>query len=106
MSHTDEAHAELLAKPETDGVPIEEPPSFESLGLGVPFMQAVRRAYPKVKNPTDIQARFIPAILGTQDILLMDETGSGKCVVLLSFFFVLFSAILNQVVWNDTWTFQ
>ncbi|KAF8807699.1 P-loop containing nucleoside triphosphate hydrolase protein [Phlegmacium glaucopus] len=82
MSRTNEAHAEFLAKEKTDDVPIQtqpEPPlSFESLGLGAPFIQALHKAFPRVKTPTDIQAQLIPAILGTQDILLKDVTGSGK----------------------------
>jgi superfamily II DNA/RNA helicase len=44
-------------------------------------MRAVQRAYPNAKNPTDTQAQLISAILGTQDILVKDVAGSGKCVV-------------------------
>ena len=88
MGRTAEAHAESLAKQTTEAVPITEPPrSFESLGLGTPFVQALQRAFPKVKNPTDTQAQLIPAILGTQDILLKDVTGSGKCVVFFTYYF-------------------
>jgi superfamily II DNA/RNA helicase len=86
-SRTAEAYAEPPAKEETKP-PL---PSFESLGLGVPFIQALQRAYPQVKTPTDIQTQLIPAVLGTQDIFLKDVTGSGKCVILLSLSFFVFS---------------
>ena len=95
MSRTAEAHAESLA---TEAVPITEPPrSFESLGLGTPFIQALQRAFPKVKTPTDTQVQLIPAILGTQDILLRDVTGSGKCVVL--FFFKSYFEFVLNLLW-------
>ena len=71
-----EAHAELRM---TEAVPTTKP-SFESLGLDAAFMRAVQKAYPNVKTPTDTQAQLISAILGTQDILVKDVTGSGKCV--------------------------
>ena len=105
MTRTVQAH---LSKQKMDDVPVEEPPprSFESLGLEVPFTTALHRAFPKVKAPTDIQARLIPAILGTQDILLKDETGSGKCVNFLTLIWYLFSSVLDQVIWADTWTSQ
>ena len=78
-----EAYAESPAEQTTEAVPITKPPppSFESLGLGAPFIRALQRAYPNIKTPTETQAKVIPAILGTQDILLKDVTGSGKCVV-------------------------
>ena len=75
------AEAAFLAKSAVEAVP-KPPLSFESLGLGAPFIRALQRAYPNVKNPTDTQAQLIPAILGSQDILLRDVTGSGKCVIL------------------------
>lgn len=110
MSRTAEAHAEFLAKQTTtEAVPITNPPplSFESLGLGAPFIQALQRAYPKVKSPTETQAQLIPAIMGTQDILLKDVTGSGKCVFYFYFLFGVCSQLaLDQVVWVDAWTYQ
>lgn len=82
MSRTAEVCAEFLSKQKIDDMPIQSQPdpplTFESLGLGVPFLQALQKAFPKVEIPTNIQAQLIPAILGTQDILLKDETGSGK----------------------------
>ena len=93
MSRTAEAHADSLAKQTTEAVPITEPPlSFESLGFGTPFVKSLQKAFPKVKTPTDTQAKLIPAILGTQDILLKDVTGSGKCVV---FYIFILEFVLN-----------
>lgn len=44
----------------------------------VELIQAIRKIFPHVKNPTQIQAELIPAIHQGSDVLLMDETGSGK----------------------------
>ena len=100
MSRMAEAHAESLAKQTTtEAEPITKPPplSFESLGLGAPFIRALQRAYPKVKTPTETQAQLIPAVLGTQDILLKDVTGSGKCVV--SFFDMFLLVFVLNLLW-------
>jgi len=77
MSRMAEAHAESLVKQTTEVVQTTKP-TFESLGIGDAFIHALKRAYPTVKYPTDTQAQLIPAILGTQDILVKDVTGSGK----------------------------
>ncbi|QRV78491.1 DEAD/DEAH box helicase [Ceratobasidium sp. AG-Ba] len=42
------------------------------------LLRAIRGAFPHVKNPTAIQAELIPAIHRGEDVILMDETGSGK----------------------------
>ncbi|KAG8763288.1 hypothetical protein FRC12_008627, partial [Ceratobasidium sp. 428] len=42
------------------------------------LIQAIRAAFPHVKNPTSIQAELIPAIHRGSDIILKDATGSGK----------------------------
>jgi superfamily II DNA/RNA helicase len=90
-----EAHAESLDKQTTEAVPTTKP-SLESLGLGAAFIRALQRAYPNMKAPTDTQAQLIPAILGTQDILLKDVTGSGKCVFFFrSSIWCLFSTCLD-----------
>ena len=85
MSLMAEAHAESLVKGTTETAPTTKP-TFESLGLGSAFIRALQRAYPNVKRPTDTQAQLIPAILGTQDILVKDGTGSGKFVFFFFFF--------------------
>ncbi|GLB36042.1 putative helicase superfamily c-terminal domain [Lyophyllum shimeji] len=63
--------------------------AFEDLGLHSPILASLRAAFPNVKHPTETQAKFIPAILSGKDVLLKDETGSGK-----SFGIVL--ALLNK----------
>lgn len=77
MSRMAEAHAESLVKQTTEVVQTTRP-TFESLGLGAAFISALKRVYPNVIYPTDTQAQLIPAIFGTQDILVKDVTGSGK----------------------------
>jgi hypothetical protein len=57
-----------------------EPVNFEDLGLHLPIVSAMRRAFPNLARPTEAQATFIPAILNGKDILLRDSTGSGKCI--------------------------
>ncbi|KAG9098968.1 hypothetical protein FRC07_010569, partial [Ceratobasidium sp. 392] len=42
------------------------------------LIRAIRTAFPHVKNPTSIQSKLIPAIHRGEDIILQDETGSGK----------------------------
>jgi hypothetical protein len=42
------------------------------------IVESLYAAFPHVKSPTSIQARLIPAIIQGHDVLLMDETGSGK----------------------------
>lgn len=86
MSRMAEAHAESLDNQTTEAIPTTKP-SFESLGLGDAFIRSLLRAYPKAKAPTDTQAQLIPAVLGTQDILVKDVTGSGKCVISFHFIF-------------------
>lgn len=52
--------------------------SFASLGLRPPVVNALQAAFPNVKEPTNVQAQYIPAVLNGQDLLLKDSTGSGK----------------------------
>lgn len=52
--------------------------SFPALGLDLPFVKALQKAFPNVQQPTDIQAQLIPEILAGKDVLLRDATGSGK----------------------------
>lgn len=84
-----EAHAESLVKQTTEVVQTTKP-TLESLGLGDAFIRALKMAYPNVICPTDTQTQLIPAILGTQDIVVKDVTRSGKCVV---FFFSIFDLV-------------
>ncbi|PPQ62986.1 hypothetical protein CVT24_006092, partial [Panaeolus cyanescens] len=52
--------------------------SFEALGLDKKFVAALRTAFPDVIQPTEVQEKLIPELLGGKDILLKDCTGSGK----------------------------
>ncbi|KAG6841921.1 hypothetical protein C0991_005101 [Blastosporella zonata] len=63
--------------------------TFEDLGLHPPITASLRTAFPNVTSPTETQAMFIPAILSGKDVLLKDETGSGKS-------FGLVVALLNK----------
>jgi superfamily II DNA/RNA helicase len=77
MGHSTEAYAFALAK---DALEPRKPPSFEALGLRPPIVASLQAAFPNVKHPTETQAQFIPAVLSGKDLLLKDETGSGKSV--------------------------
>ncbi|KAJ3816052.1 P-loop containing nucleoside triphosphate hydrolase protein [Lentinula aff. lateritia] len=63
--------------------------SFEDAGLRPPLAQAVYTAFPNVKSPTEIQSTLISSVLEGKDIILQDETGSGKS-------FGLILALLNK----------
>ncbi|KAF4623783.1 hypothetical protein D9613_002083 [Agrocybe pediades] len=52
--------------------------SFAALGLDSRFVKALQTAFSKVVEPTGVQERLIPEVLGDKDILLKDITGSGK----------------------------
>jgi len=54
--------------------------SFRSVGIEPSLLKALRRAFPHVQRPTTVQAKLIAEILGGRDILLKDDTGSGKYV--------------------------
>ncbi|KAG6911520.1 hypothetical protein DXG01_011822 [Tephrocybe rancida] len=94
-----EAHADanFQANPRTQGSIIPNSQhatptkvtTFEDLGLYPPIAASLKAAFPNVTSPTATQAIFIPAILSGQDVLLKDETGSGKS-------FGLMVALLNK----------
>ncbi|KAF9523605.1 P-loop containing nucleoside triphosphate hydrolase protein [Crepidotus variabilis] len=52
--------------------------SFKSLGIEASIVAALRRAFPNVKRPTEVQDKLIKELIGGRDILLKDDTGSGK----------------------------
>ncbi|KAH7338214.1 P-loop containing nucleoside triphosphate hydrolase protein [Rhizoctonia solani] len=58
-------------KPQSTRSPSRADTSFD-------ILQAIQTAFPHVEKPTSIQARLIPAIIQGSDVILMDETGSGK----------------------------
>ena len=55
--------------------------TFESLGVRTPIAESLRAAFPDVQKPTTMQRKLISAVVGKQDILLQDFTGTGKWVV-------------------------
>jgi len=61
--------------------------TFESIGVRKPIAVALSSAFPHIRHPTETQTRLIPAILSGKDVLLKDETGSGKYVLSFSHLF-------------------
>jgi superfamily II DNA/RNA helicase len=55
---------------------LEKVMSFESLGLDEALVRALHTA--GYENPTDVQARAIPAALAGRDLRVCSNTGSGK----------------------------
>lgn len=69
-------------KRKTEEAPVAARPSFTGLGLSMPIILTLKATFPNVREATEAQRRFIPAIVqGRQDVLLKGQTGSGKCVV-------------------------
>ncbi|KAF8686452.1 helicase superfamily c-terminal domain [Rhizoctonia solani] len=58
-------------KPQNVQSPSQMDPSFDVLS-------SIKSVFPHVEKPTQVQGRLIPAIMQGHDIILMDETGSGK----------------------------
>ncbi|KIY50578.1 P-loop containing nucleoside triphosphate hydrolase protein [Fistulina hepatica ATCC 64428] len=52
--------------------------SFIDLGIHPPIVEALRVAFPSIKDPTEAQCEFIPPILQGKNVLLKDDTGTGK----------------------------
>ncbi|KAJ3790883.1 P-loop containing nucleoside triphosphate hydrolase protein [Lentinula aff. detonsa] len=63
--------------------------TFEDAGLRPPLAKAIYTAFPNVKTPTEIQSSLISNVLEGKDVILQDETGSGKS-------FGLILALLNK----------
>ena len=57
---------------------IKQTLSFEELGVDHYVLKSVRRAFPHVETPTFLQSNFIPAVLEGRDVLIKDNTGTGK----------------------------
>ncbi|CAL1695288.1 unnamed protein product [Somion occarium] len=62
----------------SQSVVTEAPPSFESLGISKPVAKALQSTFPNVQIPTKSQRKFIPAVLSGFDVLLQNDTGTGK----------------------------
>lgn len=54
--------------------------SFEAAGIQPMVAASLRDAFPNVRKPTAMQRKLIRAITKSQDVLLQDDTGTGKCV--------------------------
>ncbi|KAF9787222.1 P-loop containing nucleoside triphosphate hydrolase protein [Thelephora terrestris] len=52
--------------------------SWKRLGVPASVAATVRSVFPHIEKPTKTQARLIPAILSGKDVLLKDQTGTGK----------------------------
>ncbi|THH17410.1 hypothetical protein EW146_g3411 [Bondarzewia mesenterica] len=53
-------------------------PPFTSMGLTMPVILGLKSAFPNIKDATDAQTEFIPAIMEGRDLFLKGRTGSGK----------------------------
>ena len=56
--------------------------TFRSLGIRPAIVAAIEAAFPNVQFPTESQRKYIPAVMGGYDVLLKDDTGTGKSVCL------------------------
>lgn len=54
--------------------------SFEAAGILPLVATSLRIAFPNVQKPTAMQRKLIRAITKNRDVLLQDDTGTGKCV--------------------------
>lgn len=66
-------------------------PTFKSLGLIDPLLEALERA--NLKNPTEIQLEAIPHALQGRDIIGVAATGSGKTAA--------FALPILQKLWDE-----
>ncbi|KAI5123775.1 hypothetical protein M0805_000364 [Coniferiporia weirii] len=72
------AAADIVSHRPLGRVPLVRAFGFRELGIRDPIVAALGKAFPDVQRPTLSQAEFIPAILNGQDVVLHDETGTGK----------------------------
>ncbi|KAI0709425.1 DEAD-domain-containing protein [Earliella scabrosa] len=75
----------------TSTPPPSDPPTFKSLGLIDPLLEALEQL--KFKVPTDIQAEALPHALQGRDIIGVASTGSGKTAA--------FALPILQKLWED-----
>ena len=54
------------------------PYGFRELGIRDGIANAIEKSFPNVQRPTIAQADYIPAILNGKDVILYDQTGTGK----------------------------
>ena len=79
------------AEPEQSTTSQNKKPSFSSLGLIQPLLEAVERL--DYKTPTDIQLEAIPSALQGRDIIGVASTGSGKTAA--------FALPILQKLWDE-----
>jgi hypothetical protein len=79
------------AEPEQSTTSQTQKPSFGSLGLIQPLLEAVERL--EYKTPTDIQLEAIPSALQGRDIIGVASTGSGKTAA--------FALPILQKLWDE-----
>lgn len=80
-----------MPSPEEASTSAAPPPSFKSIGLIDPLLDAVEQL--GYKTPTDIQAEALPHALEGRDIIGVASTGSGKTAA--------FALPIIQALWND-----
>jgi len=78
-------------EPEEPSTSQTQKPSFSSLGLIQPLLEAVERL--NYKTPTDIQAEALPPALEGRDIIGVASTGSGKTAA--------FALPILQKLWDE-----
>ncbi len=66
--------SEQLAEGTNASTTSKQNPSFDSLGLIEPLLEAIQRL--NYKAPTDIQAEAVPSALAGRDIIGVASTGS------------------------------
>ncbi len=79
------------AEPEQSGSSKKQKPSFGSLGLIQPLLEAIERL--EYKTPTDIQLEALPPALEGRDIIGVASTGSGKTAA--------FALPILQKLWEE-----
>lgn len=80
-----------MPSPDEASTSTSPPPSFKSLGLIDPLLEAIDQL--GYKKPTDIQAEALPHALEGRDIIGVASTGSGKTAA--------FALPIIQALWND-----
>jgi ATP-dependent RNA helicase DDX47/RRP3 len=78
-------------EPEEASTSQKQNPSFSSLGLIQPLLEAIERL--NYKTPTDIQAEALPPALEGRDIIGVASTGSGKTAA--------FALPILQKLWDE-----
>lgn len=51
---------------------------FRELGIDEKIAERLEKVFPDVQRPTLAQTEYIPAILEGKDVVVHDETGTGK----------------------------